>query len=72
MTMTSDGSLSGINTYFVGALPANAGRAPAVIAEDADSNAVWRLEPGHYLDMAGGLVAATPELASLAISWSRG
>ncbi|WP_370678057.1 hypothetical protein [Pleomorphomonas sp. PLEO] len=71
MTMTSDRMLSGIKSYFVGTLAANAGRALAAYAEDAD-NAAWRLEPGHYLDTAGGLVAATPELASLAISWSRG
>lgn len=71
MKMTSDGTLTAINTYFIGALPANAGRAMAVNAEDANNEA-WRLEPGHYLDTAGGLVAATPELASLAISWSRG
>lgn len=71
MNMTSDGIPSGINTYFLGALPIKTGRAQVVIAEDADNEA-WRLEPGHYLDTAGGLVAATPELASLAISWSRG
>jgi hypothetical protein len=71
MTMTSDGLFSGIKTYFMGTLPTKTGRVPVVIAEDADNEA-WRLEPGHYLDTAGGLVAATPELASLAISWSRG
>lgn len=71
MNMTSDGIPSGINTYFLGALPAKTGRTPVVNTEDADNDA-WRLEPGHYLDTAGGLVAATPELASLAISWSRG
>ncbi|MCM5556916.1 hypothetical protein [Pleomorphomonas sp. JP5] len=71
MKMTSDGTLTAINTYFIGVPPANVGRAMAVNAEDADNEA-WRLEPGHYLDTAGGLVAATPELASLAISWSRG
>ena len=46
-------------------------RRRSVHAEDADS-AAWRLEPGHYLDTPAGLVMATPELASLAISWSRG
>lgn len=71
MTMTSDGIPSGINTYFLGAFATKNGRTPVVIAEDADNDA-WRLEPGHFLDTAGGLVAATPELASLAISWSRG
>lgn len=71
MTMTSDEMFFGIKTYFVGSLPAKIGRAASVNSEDADNEA-WRLEPGHYLDTAGGLVAATPELASLAISWSRG
>ena len=71
MTMTSDGMFFGIKTYLMGTLPSKTRRAPAVIAEDADNEA-WRLEPGHYLDTASGLVAATPELASLAISWSRG
>lgn len=71
MTMTSDGLLSGIKTYFVGSNPTKTARAASVNSEDADNEA-WRLEPGHYLDTAGGLVAATPELASLAISWSRG
>jgi hypothetical protein len=42
----------------MGTLPTKTGRVPVVIAEDAD-NETWRLEPGHYLDTAGGLVAAT-------------
>ncbi|PKR90064.1 hypothetical protein CXZ10_01340 [Pleomorphomonas diazotrophica] len=71
MIATSDGMPSGIYTYFVAQPSVDAGLALAAYTSDADSPA-WRLEPGDYLDMAGGLVAATPELAALAISWSRG
>ncbi len=71
MMTTSDVTTSAIGTYFMEARPIPDDRRRSVHAEDADS-AAWRLEPGHYLDTPAGLVMATPELASLAISWSRG
>lgn len=71
MIATSDEMLPGIYTYFIDATPNDAGRGLAAWSGDADS-AAWRLEPGDYLETSGGLVAATPELAAKAISWSRG
>ncbi len=71
MVMTFDGVFSGIYANYIESSRAHARRAQAVSVEDAD-NAAWRLEPGHYVETQNGLVAATPELASLAISWSRG
>lgn len=69
--MTFDVMLSGINTYVVGTLAVDVGRLLTARARDTHGTA-WKLEPGHYLDTASGLVAATPELAARAISWSRG
>lgn len=71
MIKTFDGMFSGIYAHFIEARSAAAGRGLTAGLQDAD-NAAWRLEPGHYVETSGGLVAATPELASLAISWSRG
>lgn len=71
MVMTFDGLYSGIYAKFIEASQARIGHAPALHVEDAD-NVAWRLEPGNYLDTRGDLVAATPELAARAISWSRG
>ena len=71
MVMTFDGLYAGIYANFIEASQRQASRTRPLYVEDAD-NAAWRLEPGHYVETSGGLVAATPELASLAISWSRG
>lgn len=71
MIMTFDAMLSGINTYVVGTLAVEVGRLLTIHGHGSHGTA-WKLESGHYLDTAGGLVAATPELAARAISWSRG
>jgi len=71
MMTTSDMTTSAIGVYFMESHPSIDDHRRSVRAEDADS-AAWRLEPGHYLDTPAGLVMATPELASRAISWSRG
>lgn len=71
MVMTFDGIFSGIYANFIESSQAHTRRVQALHVEDAD-NAAWRLEPGHYLETRGGLVEATPELVSRAISWSRG
>lgn len=71
MMTTSIAKTSAIRAYFMESRPSLDDRRRPVHAEDADS-AAWRLEPGHFLDTQDGLVMATPELASRAISWSRG
>lgn len=71
MIMTFDGLFSGIYADFINASQTHADHSRALHVEDAD-NAAWRLEPGQYVETQGGLVAATPELVSRAISWSRG
>lgn len=71
MVMAFDGLYAGIYANFIEASQRHAGRTRPLYVEDAD-NAAWRLEPGHFVETQGGLVAATPELASRAISWSRG
>lgn len=71
MVMTFDGIYSGIYANFIESSQGYAGRARPLYVEDA-SNPAWRLEPGQYIETREGLVAATPELAARAISWSRG
>lgn len=71
MIKTFDGLYAGIYANFIEASERQAGRTRPLYVEDAD-NAAWRLEPGHYVETHSGLVAATPELAARAISWSRG
>lgn len=71
MMTTSIAKTSAILAYFMDSRPGHDEQRRKLKVEDADS-AAWRLEPGHFLDTQDGLVTATPELASRAISWSRG
>jgi hypothetical protein len=71
MITTLDAAISGLNTYLGGMFAMEIGLVSGARSRAADGVA-WQLEPGHYLDVAGGLIAATPELAARAITWSRG